>query len=65
MMGKYRLFGDLLPFIGFEEFEISKEDLQEYYTDLDIDKSVVANLFTIEWLGRGVSFGGIKVPIQD
>jgi hypothetical protein len=67
MVGQYRLFGDILPFIGFETIEASAEEIADYYDvslpeDVDL---VYGNFFTIEWLGKGMSTGGFSVPTED
>lgn len=67
MVGAYRLFGDVLPFIGFETLAVSKEYVEE---EVGISvaegvEEVVGNVFTIEWFGKGISLGGFRVPVDN
>lgn len=66
-IGRFRVFGDVLPFIGFEALEVDRVEIEEKY-DISIAPEVVAvqgDFFTIEWLGYGISFGGVSVPVDD
>jgi hypothetical protein len=63
-IGDYRLFGDILPFIGYETMEASVKDLT---TSQDVDPSqdkVYGDFFTMEWFGYGVSLGGFRVRLK-
>ena len=59
MVGDLRLFGDLLPFIGFEDISIATKDLPdlEHMSIDELPENLTGTFFTIEWLGKGWSFG--------
>lgn len=66
MLAGYRIFGDILPFIGFEEMALTR-DMIEQETDTQVAQGVEevrGNVFTVEWLGKGISLGGFRVPVD-
>lgn len=61
------LFGFWLPFIGFEDIEITADDFEEYF-GRDVPKgqqTVIGQLFTVEWFNKGISIGGFKLGTED
>lgn len=64
MVGKYRLFGDILPFIGFEDIEIDTTTIDKP-DDIEMDRYVVSSFFTIQWLNKGFSWGGLRGRTKD
>jgi hypothetical protein len=65
MIGPYRLFGDVLPFIGFEDVEIDTKDIPELGDRQGLPTKVVGAFFTVEWFGRGWSFGKFTINLNN
>lgn len=69
MVGSYRLFGDLLPFIGFEDYTISGKEFNEKFSSMlkqyTTQQWVSGNFLTIEWFGHGISFGKFEVRVKE
>lgn len=68
MVGPWRLFGHILPYIAFEDVEMDVADLDLSDEEFEIDpnvKSVRGSFFTLEWFGRGISYGGFRIPLKD
>jgi len=55
----YPIFGGWLPFIGFRNLPISKEDVEQFL-GCEVE-SATYNPFCLEWLCRGISMGKLRV----
>lgn len=65
--GRFQLFGfpligGWLPYVGYRERVVSPEELKEFGIDSKV--SITYNPLELEWFGKGLSYGRIKVPLD-
>lgn len=64
MVGDKPLFGYYLPYIGFETQTVTKESFERVF-GVVATKDVSGEFFTVEWFGRGFSFGAFKPTVKE
>lgn len=56
----YPVFGGWLPYVGFRKMHFTKEELTDML-GYEVSNPSSYNPFVLEWLGRGISIGRVKV----